>query len=246
MNVVAIIQARMGSSRLPGKVLQDLAGQPMLARVFNRASRANALNLVTIATSTSPQDDEIEAFCHAHEWPVFRGNETDVLDRYYQAAQHFQADIIVRITADCPLIEPDIINSLIEPICNQPLDYVNNRLPPISFPRGMEMDVMTYETLTSVWKNDTNPKWREHVTPYIYNHPKQYRIHTVRNTQNHSHLRWTVDAPEDLIFAQKIYKHFQTDTFVYQDILDLLDTHPDWLEINRTIKKLSPPYIIES
>lgn len=246
MNVVAIIQARMGSSRLPGKVLQDLAGQPMLARVFHRASRADTLDRVVIATSTAKQDDAIETMCNTHSWPIFRGNEDDVLDRYYQAAQHYKADIIVRITADCPLIEPRIIDSLVDPICTHPLDYVNNRLPPISFPRGMEMDVMTCKTLQSVWKKDKNPKWREHVTPYIYNHPECYRIHTVRNDQNHAHLRWTVDAPEDLIFVRKIYDHFQTDTFTYQDILNVLDAHPEWLDINRSPKKLSLPYVIES
>jgi spore coat polysaccharide biosynthesis protein SpsF len=236
MRVVAIIQARMGSTRLPGKVLLGLAGEPMLARVVNRSQRAEMLDDVVVATTTKPADEAIVELCAARGWPCFRGSEDDVLDRYYRAAVRYQADVVVRITSDCPLIEPEIVDRIVrEFLENGPLDYASNRLPPRTFPRGQEVDVVAFDALEVAWREDDNPAWREHVTPYIYRHPEKFRIRAVVNDVDYSSMRWTVDTSEDLDFARRIYNHFGHDRFSWQEVLAVLERHPEWLEINRHV-----------
>ncbi len=180
MKVVAIIQARMGSTRLPGKVLQDLAGEPMLARVVNRAWQAELLDDVVVATTTQSTDDAIAHLCAEHDWLCFRGSEEDVLDRYYRSALAHQADVIVRITSDCPLIEPEIIDRVAQEFLErQPeIDYAYNGLSRRTFPRGLDTEVMRFDVLKRAWHEDLNSTWREHVTPYIYRNPDLFRIHS--------------------------------------------------------------------
>jgi len=180
--ITAIIQARMGSTRLPGKVLKDLEGQTMLSRVVNRTCRASLLDEVIVATTVKPADNLIMTECEKLGIPVFRGDEEDVLDRYYKAAQSYQADPIVRITSDCPLIDPEIINLVIENfLAHEDLDYASNTLPPRTFPRGLDVEVMTFDALEQAWRGDKNPAWREHVTPYIYRHPEKFKLKAVTN-----------------------------------------------------------------
>lgn len=246
MKTVAFIQARMGSSRLPNKVMQDLGGCPMLERVVKRSLCAKRLDAVVVVTSHSHQDDAIFNFCAEKNWPCFRGHETDVLDRYYQAAVKYNANIVVRITADCPLINPALIDRMVQALHeNSSLDYVNNRLPPLSFPRGQEMDVLTFSTLEKIWHEDDNPRWREHVTPYIYNHPAQFSIHTIRNAEDHSWMRWTVDIPEDLDFARCVYTHFKNADFTYEDLIAALQDHPEWQALNSDVPGKSLPYVLK-
>jgi len=237
-NVVAIIQARMGSTRLPGKVLEDLAGEPMLARVVNRTRRAKTLDTVVVATTTQPIDDAIVRLCEKQGWPFFRGSEEDVLDRYYQAATAFQADVIVRITSDCPLIEPEIIDRVVgEFLSHRPeVEYVSNTLVR-TFPRGLDVEVMSFDALERAWQEDSNPSWREHVTSYIWRHLEKFKICNVANDTDYSYMRWTVDTVEDLTFVRKIYNHFQSDNFSWKDVLNLLEMHPEWLEINRPVQQ---------
>src|SRR5262249_12160461 len=172
MRTVAIVQARMGSSRLPGKVLQDLGGEPMLARVLSRLGRSRTLDEVVVATTTEPADDILERFCQERGRPCFRGSEHDVLDRYYKAATAERAAVVVRITSDCPLIEPAIVDRVVAEFQErQPgIDYASNVLPRRTYPRGLDTEVMSFAALDRAWHEDHVPASREHVTPYIYRH----------------------------------------------------------------------------
>lgn len=239
MRVVAIIQARMGSTRLPGKVLLDLAGEPTLARVVNRTLRAQTLDEVVVATTVQPADDAIARLCAERGWRCFRGSENDVLDRYYHAAIAHQADIVVRITSDCPLIKPEIVDRVVhEFLGSQPeIDYACNTLPHRTFPKGLDTEVMRFDVLEQAWAKDDNPAWREHVTPYMRRNPHLFRVHGIMNDADFSHMRWTVDTPEDLAFVRRIYGHFRHDRFSWQEVLAVLEQHPQWLEINRHVKQ---------
>jgi len=174
---VAIVQGRMSSSRLPGKVLLDLAGRPMLEHVVERSRRAKNVDLVVVATTTDPSDDPVEAFCQEKGYPVWRGDMFDVLDRYYQTACHFEAGIIVRLTADCPVIDPVLIDRTVQvlltsnPDSKQVIDFSCNRLPPPwkrSFPIGLDVEVCRFAALERAWQEADQKFQREHVMPYFY------------------------------------------------------------------------------
>lgn len=236
--VVAIIQARMGSSRLPGKVLMELAGEPMLARVVNRARRATTLDEVVVATSHEAQDGAIVALCEQKGWPVSRGSQEDVLDRYYQAAQAHQAQVVVRLTSDCPLIEPALINQLVSCfLADRSLDYVSNTLPPRTFPRGLDGEVFSFEALERAWHADHDPASREHVTPFLYRNPALFTCKGIASPTDLSTHRWTVDTPEDLALVRRIYDHFGHDRFDWLEVVALLEENPAWLELNQHIEQ---------
>ena len=216
----------------------------MLSRVVTRAERAQRLDSVVVATSTAAVDDEIASLCETRGWSCFRGHESDVLDRFFRAAESYQADVVCRITADCPLIDSEVIDLLIDGILQDgSLDYVNNRLPPLSYPRGMEMDVVRMGCLKNAWEEDKDDRWREHVTPYIYNHPERFSIRTIRNDQDLSSHVWTVDLPEDLDFVRRIYAAMDDDAFLTGEILSLLQENPDWPAMNQGAALRSPPYV---
>lgn len=242
MKVVGIVQARMGSTRLPGKVLADIAGQPMLARVVNRAMRTKSISDVVVATTEHATDDAVVDLCKEWGWHSFRGSEEDVLDRYYQSALAFEADIIARITSDCPLIEAEIIDRVAGELLRRPqeVDYASNSLTR-TFPRGLDVEVISFAALEKAWQQDRNPAWREHVTPYIWCHPERFKIRNVANEVDYSHMRWTVDTSDDLTFVRKIYGHFQNDTFTWRDVLSLLDGHPEWSQINQHVQQKVVP-----
>lgn len=235
--MVAIIQARMGSSRLPGKVMKDLGGMPMLARVVRRASRATTLDRIVVATSSSPSDNKIVALCDIEGWPSFRGSEEDVLDRYYRAAVDSKAEAVVRITADCPLIDPDLIDEVVTCFLErQPdNDYAANILTR-TYPVGLDVETMSFEALEKAWHDDQNPSWREHVTQYIVRNPETFKLGNVAFETDYSYMRWTVDTAEDLEFVRRVYQHFDDDAFSWRDVLDLLKDHADWLDINRHVQ----------
>ncbi len=239
MRIVAIVQARMGSTRLKGKVMMDLGGEPMLVRCINRLSRARTLSETVVATTTRGRDDAIARVCSTRAWPCFRGSEHDLLDRYYQAALAFKADAVVRITSDCPLIEPSIVDILVTKFRKERLntDYVSTSIPKRTFPRGLEAEIMSMDALERAWKEDRNPAWREHVTPYIYRNPSDFRIDGVSCANDWSYMRWTVDTAADLAFVRKIYNSFDDDHFTWEEVIRLLEMNPDWLEINRHVKQ---------
>jgi spore coat polysaccharide biosynthesis protein SpsF len=245
MRVVAIIQARVGSTRLPRKVFADLAGEPMLARVMNRSRRAKNLDEVVIATTCQARDDAIVEMCVAREWPYFRGSEDDVLDRYYQAAIMYRAEVVVRITSDCPLIDPKILDRVVQVFLDgQPeIDYVSNGYPRSTFPRGLDTEVMRLGVLEQAWREDSNPAWREHVTPYILRNPKLFRLYGIVHESDLSNMRWTVDTREDLVFVRRIYDAFNHDLFSWRDVVYMLNERPEWLDLNRHVQqKVVPDY----
>lgn len=229
----------MGSTRLPGKVLKNIYGETMLARVVHRTRRAALQDEVVVATTSLPADDAIVTECEHLGVFVDRGSELDVLDRYYQSALYRRADVVVRITADCPLLEPEIVDQVVrEFLENQVLDYASNRLPPRTFPRGQEIDVMSFRTLERAWREDDNLKWREHVTPYIYQHPEKFSLRAVvYDGADYSWMRWTVDTDADLDFVRCVYEHFGYDRFSWREVIFALEQHPEWLEINRRVRQ---------
>ena len=214
--------------------MKDLLGEPMLVRDINRLQRAETLSEIVVATTIEPADDVIQELCGHHHWAWFRGSEQDVLDRYYKAARAYRADIVVRITSDCPLIEPTIVDRVVNHfIANSDrLDYVCNRLPRPTFPIGLDTEVFSFQALQKAWQEDRNLGWREHVTPFIYMNPSIFRIGGITDDTDRSYMRWTVDTSEDMEFVRKIYEHFGCDDFSWTDVLRVLERHPEWLEIN--------------
>lgn len=232
--VVAIVQARMGSTRLPGKVLRDVQGHPMLWYVVQRARGAETVDEVVVATTTEPADEVIVDFCREHRIGCFRGSEDDVLDRYYQAARQHGAKIVVRITSDCPLIDPEIVDKTVQAFLDRPPDYASNTMVR-TYPRGLDTEVMSFRALELAWRQARQPYQRSHVTPYIYENPGQFRILSVTGEVDHSACRWTVDTPEDLEFVRAVYARMDGEEFLWSDVLRLIEREPELAEINRSV-----------
>jgi spore coat polysaccharide biosynthesis protein SpsF len=237
--VVAIIQARMGSSRLPGKVLMDIGGKPMLYRVVVRARRAQTVGQVVLATTTQKSDDLVAEYCRSQGFPYFRGDPQDVLDRYYQAAQKFEAQTVVRLTGDCPLIDPREIDRVIRAFQESGVDFAANRLPPPwerTTPIGMDTEVVTFKALERAWQEAGHNHQREHVMPYFYEEEGRFRVLLVDHEPDLGHFRLTVDTAEDLALVRRVYDAFgNLDSFSLKEILTLLDRHPDWQAINASV-----------
>ena len=237
--VVGIIQARMGSSRLPGKVMLDLEGQPVIARVYARVARAELLDHVLVATSTAEEDDPITVFCQSHSIPFFRGHSTDVLDRMYHAAKENRAEIVVRITGDCPLIDPDVIDQCVQVFlqAQPPVDFVANRLPGRrTYPVGLDTEVCSFDALEQAWSKATQQYQREHVMPFLYEDPSSFSVLCVDAQSDFSNLRWTLDTKEDLKLLREIYRRFDgRDTFSWLDVLALHEREPELARLNAGI-----------
>ena len=237
MRVVAIIQARTGSTRLPGKVLHDLGGASMLARVIRRTQRAEHLDDVVVATTSSDQDDPVVAECRRIGVPWFRGSEQDVLDRYFVAAEASRAELIVRVTSDCPLIDPGLIDRVVAAFLAEKPDYASNFLER-TYPRGLDNEVVTFDGLSRAWCEAVRPYQRVHVTPYFYENPALFRLLAVKHDRDLSACRWTVDTLDDMRFARTVYEHFDgDDQFNWRDVLRLLEAEPGLAEINRHVRQ---------
>jgi spore coat polysaccharide biosynthesis protein SpsF len=239
MKIVAILQARMSSTRLPGKVLAEVVGKPLLEHVVRRARQAQMLNQVVVATTTEPSDDALVRFCVENNIPCFRGQVNDVLDRYYQAALRFDADVIVRLTADCPLLDPLVIDKVVGLFSEEKCDYASNVHPP-TFPDGLDTEVFGMNVLRQAWQEARLTSEREHVTAYIWKRPKVFRLVNLRNEVDTSSLRWTVDELCDLEFVQAVYLHLYRAgqaPFRMADILALLEREPALKEINAGLER---------
>ncbi|MFH1265020.1 MAG: glycosyltransferase family protein [Planctomycetota bacterium] len=237
MNVVAIIQARMGSTRLPGKVLLDLAGRTMLARVVRRVGRAALIDEVMVATADAPDDDAIVEECRRLRVPCFRGSEHDVLDRFHRAAIAHRADVVVRITADCPLIDPEVTDRVIRAFVDERPDYASNILRR-TYPRGLDTEVMTAAALVRASSEAGEAYQRTHVTPYLYQHPKSFRLLSVAGVEDLSAHRWTVDSPRDLQFARAVYQRMAgDDAFSWHDVCRLVAEEPTLADLNRDVRQ---------
>ena len=238
MKTFIIVQARMTSTRLPGKVLLPLAGEPMLVRLLGRLRRVQRAQGIVIATTTNATDDPIAALCAQQGVPCHRGSEHDVLSRYADAARLHGADVVVRITSDCPLIDPALIDRVIAAYEAGDCDYVSNMLPP-TWPYGMAVEVFSAAALAQAHAEATQAAEREHVTPFLYWHPERYRLRNVASPVDLSQHRWTVDTPEDYELVRRLFEHLMPTHphFTQADVLALLDQHPDWIAINQHVQQ---------
>lgn len=232
--LAAIVQARMGATRLPGKILLPAAGKPLLLHLLERLSHLKKLEKVIVATTIEKADDPVAELAQARGYPVFRGSENDVLDRYYQTAKQFGVDPIVRVTADCPLIDPLVVDRVIEQCQSGGFDHVGNGLPP-TYPDGLDAEIFSFAALAQAWNEAKLPSEREHVSSYIWNHPEHFHYGNVENEQDLSHLRWTLDYPEDYELIKGIFEGLYekpNTVFSMQDILAYLDGHPALARLN--------------
>lgn len=232
MNVVAIVQARMGSTRLPGKVMRPLCGQPMIGVVLRRLSRSSRVNRIVVATSAAPGNAPLAAYVRELGFTVFEGSEHDVLDRYHQASAHAHADVVVRITADCPLIDPTVVDEVIAHFFEAGADYASNVAPP-TYPDGLDTEVFTSAALAVAHARADLPAQREHVTPYLRESP-EFRVANHALPDDYSAHRWTVDTSEDLAVVENVFRHFSPRLdFSWREVLALQATRSELFAGNR-------------
>jgi len=238
---VVVVQARTGSTRLPGKVLLPLLGEPVLTRVIRRARRAGSVDEVAVATTTLPADDPIVELAEREGWPVVRGSEHDLLGRYLQAARERGAERVVRITSDCPLIDADLIDRVVGTLVRNGADYASNTLEPRTYPRGLDVEAFTVGALEVADREDRDPGSREHATPWIRTHPERFRIARVAGDEDLSAHRWTLDTPEDYELLRRIYQALGHDGFGWREALSVVQANPDWPALNRDIVQKAAP-----
>lgn len=240
MKVIAIVQARMGSTRLPGKVLKRVNGKPLLEYQIERLKRSKNIDQLVVSTSNRALDDPIIELCRRLNVDTFRGSENDVLGRYYETCAYYKADAVVRLTADCPLIDPSVIDEVIHYFLKHypRYMYVSNTRKR-TYPRGMDTEVFTYEVLKDAYMNANSPHDLEHVTSFIVKRIGESCLAQVLNDSDESQHRWTVDTSEDFQFISKVLENLYPTkpTFTFQDTLEILRKNPDWLEINRQVKQ---------
>jgi spore coat polysaccharide biosynthesis protein SpsF len=232
----AIVQARMGSTRLSGKILKPLAGKPALWHLADRLNRSKRMKEIIVATTTNPEDDVVAKFCEENGIRCFRGSENDVLDRYYQAAKAFTADPIIRITADCPVIDPAIVDEVIEGFFAGNYDVYSLGG---EFPDGLDCECFAFWVIEDAWKSATLPSEREHVGMYPGKHPEKYRVDIYEKFFGLAHLRWTLDEEADLLFLQAVYDRLYKPGTIFQtgEILELLQREPRLMSINQGITR---------
>lgn len=235
---VAIIQARMGSTRLPGKVLKGIGGKSMLEHVVARTERAETLDEIVVATTTEPEDEAIVSVAGELEVPVFRGRQQDVLDRYYHAARKYDADVIVRITSDCPLTDPSITDRAVRAFKEHAPDYASTSLEQRVYPRGIGAEVMTFEALQEAWEQADESYERSHVTAYIYQHPERFQLLRVPSQHgDYSHHRWTVDTPDDLAFVRAVYRRLNDSFASWTEVLEVVEGEVELMKINESVQQ---------
>jgi spore coat polysaccharide biosynthesis protein SpsF len=238
IKIVTIIQARTGSSRLPNKIFLPLVDKPLLYRMYERVAASKLAGTIVIATTTETSDDEVDDFCKEFNLNCFRGHSTDLLDRHFQAAKFFQADTVVKIPSDCPLIDPTVIDKVLELYIDNSdkYDYVSN-LHPATYPDGNDVEIMSFKTLKSVWENAKLELEREHTTPYLWENPDKFRIGNVEwetgLDYSMSH-RFTIDYEKDYTFIKQVYDELYpiNHKFTLTDILNLLENKPELKRIN--------------
>lgn len=240
MKVVIIVQARMTSTRLPGKVLKRVLDKPLLEYQMERLQRVKNADEIVVATTINAADDVIIELCKRLRIAYYRGSEQDVLSRYAEAAHEYDADVVVRITSDCPLIDPQVIEQVIQTYLDNSAeyDYVSNCLER-TYPRGLDVEVFSGVILYETCEQSTTHLDREHVTSFIYQQPDRYQIINVKYVQNQSRHRWTVDTAEDFLLVRKIIESLypQRPQFTLEDCLSLLEDNPGWQDINSNIQQ---------
>jgi len=247
MKISCIIQARVGSTRLPKKVLIPIQGKEILIHVLERVLRSKKINEVIVATTTNPNDEQIVKLIQEHYSPkvkalkvkAFRGSEKDVLDRYYQAAKETNADIVIRITSDCPLIDWNLIDQIIIEFQNGEYDYVSNVLDKRTYPRGLDVECFSFAVLEKLWNICRQKREREHVTTYLRENRNLFRTKNIEQNQDLSYLRWTVDEEDDLRLIKMIYDELYPNKpdFNTKDILTLIKKEPKLANINKHVEQ---------
>lgn len=239
MKVVAIIQARMGSTRLPGKILKEINGRPLLSYQLERLKASKYIDEIVIATTTEEQDDKIVAFCEQQDVSYYRGSERDVLARYFDTAVKFKADAIVRITSDCPIIDVQVVDKTIQYFLeSNHYDYVSNTVER-TYPRGLDTEVFTYAILEEAYKKAFLERDREHVTAYFYINQDVFKIGHVKNETDYSKYRWTVDTEEDFELINNIINALypKNPQFTLQDTVNIMEENLEWFNINAHIEQ---------
>lgn len=233
-----IIQARMGSSRLPGKVLMEIEGKPLLWYMFQRLKRLKSEVEIILATTNSTKDDPLVEFLKNIHIKYYRGSENDVLDRFYQTALSLKPDIIVRITGDCPLIDPSVIDEAISFFQKNNYDYINNTSPP-TYPDGYDCEVFTFSTLEKTWKEAKKNSEREHVTPYIYNHKEIFKTGNISYKKDYSSYRLTVDEIQDFQLIKNIITHFKENwiNLTMEEVIKFLDANKEIKKVNEQFQR---------
>lgn len=242
MKTVAIVQARMGSTRLPEKVMMKIKGKTILDHVITRIRQSKEIDDIVIATTTSPNDDEIVAEAKRLNTHYSRGSEEDVLSRYYHAAEENGAAIIVRITSDCPLIDPKVMDEMISRFkrlfTTGDVDYLSNTLVR-TYPRGLDLEIVSFSKIENAFRNAKMPYQREHVTPYFYENEDKFKLVNFSNNKDYSHYRWTLDTQEDLKLITEVYNHLyrgQHD-FYLQEIMEVFEDYKELSYINNHIEQ---------
>jgi len=240
MKIVSTIEARIGSTRLPGKVMKEIVGKPMLELLIERLKRAKRIDEIIVATTIKPEDRIIVKLTKRINIKCFRGSSEDVLDRVLRATKAYQGNIIVEITGDCPLLDPELVDRIIKIYLENEYDYVSNRIK-MTYPRGLDAQVFSVNILDEVSKLTNDPADRENVSLYIYEHPEKYKIYNVEAPPKfyHPEYRWTVDTEEDLQFVKAIYEnlYYENPYFRTGDIMKLLEEQPDLCKINANIEQ---------
>lgn len=234
MNIVALIQARVGSTRFPNKVFANLSGKPLIWHVVNRLKYSTLIDKIVLATTNNIFDDELVKWSNENNVNCFRGDENNVLERFYFAAKKYKADIVVRITADDPFKDPKIIDKVIELLIKDNLDFAYNNNPP-TFPEGLDTEVFTFDALEKAYLNSKDGFEKEHVTQYFYRNSEIFKQSNYSNIENRSFLRWTIDTLKDYQMVQKVYDKLYrgNQIFYMDDILVLLEKHPEISKINQ-------------
>lgn len=235
--IVAMIQARMGSRRLPGKMSLPLGDSTVLEQVLDRVSRSEKLDEVVLVTTIDKSDLPLVRLCSQKNIRVFCGSENDVLDRYYQAAKIIKPDHVVRITGDCPLMDPDVIDCVIKRHLESNADYTSNVLKE-SYPDGLDVEIFSFAALKKSWEEAELKSDREHVTLYIRNNPESFKLLSVENETDLSSLRWTLDEEADYLFITKIYNLLdKSDSYGMGSVLNIICSNPSLGEINNNITR---------
>ncbi len=236
--ITAIIQARMSSTRLPGKVMMKLCGKSLLEHIIERVSFSSHISQVVVSSTTNPADDPLIDWLDKKGIPFFRGSETDVLNRYYETAKQFKAPHIARITSDDPFKDPGVIDSVANLYFGQSLDFAYNNNPP-SFAEGLDTEIFSFDALSRAQSNAIDPFEREHVTQYFYRNPALFKQANLLSPIDYSNLRWTIDTKEDFLMAHTVYKHlYKSDKlFTANDILNLIKSNPEIPLINQRVER---------
>ena len=235
MTIGCIIQARMGSTRLPGKVLMEvIEGKPVLYYVINQLKYCKSFEKLIVATTTLPEDDKIVQFCMDNDVNYFRGDFKNVLERHYRCAEKFSLSTVIRMPSDKPLLDPEVVDKVVKIFNKNSYDYVTNFLPQ-TFPSGTDVEVLSFDSLKKSWEKAILPSEKEHVTNYIYNHRDDFRIFNVVNSENLSNFRWAVDRIEDLRLVREIVSKIRKNPILIKDILELFKNEPNLIEINKQV-----------